>query len=213
MAVHRRDRSGLSRRGDGHISFARLPGLHDHLGGLFLQIHHRRYLDPGRAAVTQIKMRPRDADQPHLPVQSAVKGEIRLLRVHPVVIAIVHGDGQGVFLTHTSGKVHPEGRVAALVAGQFFTVEVHLRRHGGSGKFQPGFAALLQSGAVQLTDIPAGPPVIVVAAVLAVGGVPGVGQRYGFAGCLGGLQRAGGGLDKGPAGVEQHNGSHMVPPC
>ena len=88
-----------------------------------IQIHHRRDPDARRAAVTQRKVGGRHHDEVHIPVQTAVEGEIRFLGVDGVVVAVVHRNDQQVFRFEMSGKVDPEGGIPALVFRQRFAVE------------------------------------------------------------------------------------------
>ena len=79
------------------------------------------------------------------------------------------------------GQVNPEGRVAALVLGQLFTVQVNGGGHGGAVQLQNCFAVCRDGGLFQGQRIPAGAAVVIVAAVLTVYGVPCMGQSNGLA--------------------------------
>ena len=118
--------------------------------------------------------------QGHIPVNAAVEGEVRLLGVHGVVVAVVHADGQQVLVFQVVGQVHPEGRVAALVLGQLFPVQVNGGGHGCAVQLQNSLAACRDGGLFQCQRIPAGAAVVIVAAVLTVHRVPCVGQGDGL---------------------------------
>src|SRR5699024_7406475 len=98
-----------------------------------------------------------------------------------VVLAVVDADGQQVVVLQSAGQLDPEGRIPALVPGELVAVEIDLGRHRRALKFQPELFAGGQLGAGELLCVPAGAAVIVVAAVLAVFCVPGVGQGHGLA--------------------------------
>ena len=114
--------------------------------------------------------------QSYIAVNAAVEGEVCLLGVHGVVVAVVHADRQQIFLFEMFGQVHPEGRIAALVLGQLFPVQVNGGGHGGTVQLQNSLAACRDGGLCQGQRIPAGAAVVIVAAVLTVYGVPCVGQ-------------------------------------
>lgn len=61
-----------------------------------------------------------------------------------------------------------------------FPVDRDVRRIGCALEFQPGFLAGIQRRLGELLGVTAGAPVVIVAAVLAVYCVPGVGQGDGF---------------------------------
>ena len=62
--------------------------------------------------------------QGYIAVNAAVEGEVCLLGVHGVVVAVVHADRQQIFLFEMFGQVNPKGGIAALVLGQLFAVQV-----------------------------------------------------------------------------------------
>ena len=146
----------------------------------------------------------RDDVQGHIPVNAAVEGKVCLLGVHGVVVAVVHADGQQVLVFQVVGQVHPEGGVAALVLGQFFPVQVNGGSHGCAVQLQNSLAACRDGGLCQGQCIPAGAAVVIVAAVLTVHRVPGVGQGNGLAHNGGG--DAGVLLGKMPVAMIQQDG-------
>ena len=74
------------------------------------------------------------------------------------------------------GQFHTEGRIATFVPDKLLPIQINLRRVVGSVDFQIVFFTAQFLGR-ELAHIPAHSAVIIVAAVLAVDGVPGVGQR------------------------------------
>ena len=199
---------GLAVYGDVNL-FPVVPGLHGDGGALLFQIHHRGHLDARGAVLEQLEVLRRHGDQVHGPVEAAVEGEVRLLGIYGFIILVVDGNGKGVFLRQLPGKLHPEGGVAALVAAELFAVEIDLGGHGRAADFKKQALArgLLRP---QLAHVPAGTAVIVVAAVLAVDGVPGVGKGDGLApgGVFHGLRRGDGGFQKPPSLVDVCDFTH-----
>ena len=153
-----------------------LPGFHGDHGVLCFQIHHRGDLDARGSAVTQFKMGSGYHDQIHPPVQSAVEGEVRLLGIDPVIVRVVQAYDQRVILLQIL-QPDPEGAVAALMAANLLTVEHYLTGVGSSQEFQPDLIARMDLRFGQLPGIIAGAPVVIIAAVLTVNRVPGMGQR------------------------------------
>ena len=119
--------------------------------------------------------------QRYIAVNAAVEGEIRLLRVDRVIVAVVHRDGQYIVAgAQGVGNVHAEGGVAALVLGQLLSVQADHGGHGHAVKLQHGAPARRELRHGQNLGIVAGAAVVIVAAVLPVHGVPGVGQGDGL---------------------------------
>ena len=144
--------------------------------GFQIGAQHRGDAQTGRAVVVQRKVRLGHNQQMHRAVDAAVEGEVGLLRVDRAVFAVVHGDGQGVLRRQRGRQIDTEGGVAALMPGQLLPVQ---RDHGGHGnalKFQPDLLAVTVVGGLKRLCIKAGAAVVVIAAVLSVLGVPGVGQ-------------------------------------
>ena len=119
--------------------------------------------------------------QSYIAVNAAVEGEVCLLGVHGVVVAVVHADRQQIFLFEMFGQVNPEGRIAALVLGQLFPVQIDYSGHSGTVQLQNCFTVCRDGGLCQCQRIPAGAAVVIVAAVLTVHCVPCVGQGNGLA--------------------------------
>ena len=210
-AVRHRHGPGLAGQGKcdlGIIGRAFYPRLGHDGGGAFFQIDHRCDLQPRSAVIAQRKMGLGHQNQADIPVQPAVKGEIRLLRVDSLAAGVADRDSQLVVVLQVIGQIHPEGRIPAGVLGQLFAVQIDFGRHGRALKFQPDPAVFRRFRPVQVAEIPAFAPVVVVAAVLAVLGVPGVGQRYRDARNIGGVF----GLDEGPILIQRMNGTHRCFP-
>ena len=146
----------------------------------------------------------RDDMQGHIPVNAAVEGKIGFLGIHGVVVAVVHGNCQQIFLFEVVGQVYPEGGVAALVLSQLFTVQVNGSGHGCAVQLQNSLAACRDGGLCQGQRIPAGAAVVIVAAVLTVHCVPGVGQGNGLTHNSGGDARVL--LGKMPVALIQQDG-------
>ena len=140
--------------------------------------HLRRHAQGGRTVVIQRKVTVRYNKDMYIAVDAAVEGKVRFLRVDRAVGAVVHGHSQRVLRSQCGGQVDAEGGIAAHMAGQFFAVQGNHRRHGGTLKFQPDFLIVGVCGGGKFLGIGAGPAEVIVAAVGAVGGVPGVGQGH-----------------------------------
>ena len=210
-AVRHRHGPGLAGQGKGDLGIigrAFHPCLGHDGGGAFFQIDHRCDLQPRSAVIAQRKMGLGHQNQADIPVQPAVKGEIRLLRVDSLAAGVADRDSQLVVVLQVIGQIHPEGRIPAGVLGQLFAVQIDFGRHGRALKFQPDPAVFRRFRPVQVAEIPAFAPVVVVTAVLAVLGVPGVGQRYRDARTVGGVF----GLDEGPILIQRMNGTHRCFP-
>ena len=120
----------------------------------------------------------RNGDQRYIPVQSAIEGEVRLLGVYIVVFGIVHRHAQQIFRFQCLRQVCPEGGKAPLVVVQLPAVQIDIGDVGSAVDLQNGSAALLQLRLGKCLAVQGGAPPVVVAAVLAVDGVPGVGKLH-----------------------------------
>ena len=167
----------LSVHGEGNLVGVLHPRLHRDLHCFALQIgDNGGDLNAGGAAAVQVETGLGHHHQLHAAVQPSIEGEVGALRVD-VVAAVVHADGeQGLILLEVIGDIHPEGGVAPLMAGRLFHVQEHLAGVGRAVKFQVCPAPGGDIRPLQAPGVPAGSPVVVVAAVLAVHGVPGVGE-------------------------------------
>ena len=199
-ALFHRGGEGLPLQCKGHVLCAHHGGFHGDLGGLGSKVGDDGGHLQCRCAISgQGKVLCRDDVQGHIPVNAAVEGKIGFLGIHGVVVAVVHGNCQQIFLFEVVGQVYPEGGVAALVLGQLFTVQVNGGGHGCAVQLQNSLAACRDGGLCQGQRIPAGAAVVIVAAVLTVHCVPGVGQSNGLTHNSGG--DAGVLLDKMPVAL------------
>ena len=181
-AVFHRGGDALAFQRKGHALCAHHGGFHGDFGGLSGKVgDDGRYLQSRCAVCGQGEMLCRNDVQSYIAVNAAVEGEVCLLGVHGVVVAVIHADGQQIFLFEMFGQVNPEGRIAALVLGQLFAVQVDYSGHSGTVQLQNCFAVCRDGGLCQGQRIPAGAAVVIVAAVLTVHGVPCVGQSNGLA--------------------------------
>ena len=181
-AVLYRSSEGLSFQCKGYALCAHHGGFHSNFNGLGGKVGDDGGHLQRRGTISgQGEVLCRDDVQGHIPVKAAVEGEVCLLGVHGVVVAVVHADRQQIFLFEMFGQVNPKGRIAALVLGQLFAVQVDYSGHSGTVQLQNCFAACRDGGLCQSQRIPAGAAVVIVAAVLTVHGVPCVGQGNGLA--------------------------------
>lgn len=126
--------------------------------------------------VHQIKMTGIRTDDVHRAIQSAVEGEVGHLRIDPVVDAIVHSDHQQIFLPQIFRQIDPEDGVSAVMVRQLFAIEIDVGRGAGASDLQEAAVRLGKVCPADALSIPPHAPVIVVAAILAVNVVPGVGK-------------------------------------
>ena len=181
-AVFRRSGDALAFQRKGNALCTHHGGFHSDFGGLSGKVgDDGGHLQSRCAVCGQSEMLCRNDVQSYIAVNAAVEGEVCLLGVHGVVVAVVHADRQQIFLFEMFGQVNPKGRIAALVLGQLFAVQVDYSGHSGTVQLQNCFAACRDGGLCQSQRIPAGAAVVIVAAVLTVHGVPCVGQGNGLA--------------------------------
>ena len=89
-------------------------------------LHRGRDLDARRAIIVQIKPTCSHAEQRDRAVQSAVKSEVGFLRIHMVIGGIVNLHENLVLLIQDLGQIDPPGGIAAIVAGNIFSIHNHL---------------------------------------------------------------------------------------
>ena len=115
--------------------------------------------------------------QRYIAVNAAVEGEIGFLRVDGVIVAVVHIHAQQVAaVAQRIGNVHAKCRIAALMLSKLLLVQVDLGGHGNGVKLQNGTSVFRQGNVRQHGGVAAGAAIVVIAAVLPVHSVPGVGQ-------------------------------------
>ncbi len=162
---------------DLHLSAVHLmEGLHP--DPAVLTVHGGRDLEAGTTEIVHVEVVLVHDHQQHIPVNPAVEGEVRLLRVHPVVAAVVRVDGEGVVLLENIRHIPAEGGVAPVVGPHLRPVELHLGGgvHPLELQVYPLVRPEVRPGKAFLVD--ARTPPVVVPAVLAVDGVPGVGHIH-----------------------------------
>ena len=143
--------------------------------------------------------------QAHIPVDAAVEGKVCFLGINAVVDAVVYLHRELVFCLQQLRNLCPEGGVATVMGAELLTVQ----QYGGAGidalKLQPDLLLCRVKGrCCKAGAVGAGTPPVIVAAVLTVHGVPGVGQCYGS----GHAVRAG----ELPVLHELCNTTHPIPP-
>ena len=156
--------------------------LNSHLTAALVKVSHsRRDLDGHSAVFGKGKVCSGYNMQRYIAVNAAVEGEVGLLGVDGVVVAVVHIHAQQVAaVAQRIGNVHAKCRIAALVLSQLLLVQIDLGGHGNGVKLQNGASVFRQGDVRQHGGVAAGAAVVVIAAVLPVHGVPGVGQGDGF---------------------------------
>ena len=156
--------------------------LHSHLTAAFVKVSHsRRDLDGHSAVCGKGKVSSRYNMQRNIAVNAAIEGEVGFLRVNGVVVAVVYIYAQQVAaVAQRIGNVHAKCRIAALMLSKLLLVQVDLGGHGNGIKLQNGTSVFRQGNVRQHGGVAAGAAIVVIAAVLPVHGVPGVGQGDGF---------------------------------
>ena len=157
-------------------------GLHRHFTAAGVEVCDNRCdLDGHSAVFGKGKVRSGHNMQRHIAVNAAVEGEIGLLRVDGVVVAVVHIHAQQVTaVAQRIGNVHAKCRIAALMLSELLLVQIDLGGHGNGVKLQNGASVFRQDDVRQHGGVAAGAAVVVIATVLPVDGVPGMGQGDGF---------------------------------
>ena len=154
----------------GHVA-RRHPALYAHLRAR--AFGRRRHADAGRTEVIQREMRLVHHQQTNHAVDAAVEREVRHLRIHAVVLAVVHFDSQLVLVRQQPGQVRAERGVAAVVAAHVLPVQADLRRGIHAVKFNPHFLRVrVEFRLLKRQRVSACAALVVVAAVLPVDGVP-----------------------------------------
>ena len=82
--------------------------------------------EAGSAEVFQVEVDSRNRDDVHVPVETAVEGEVSHLGVDGFIRAVVHLDDE-VLILHVLGKKDTEGGVASVVMGEMISVEEDVR--------------------------------------------------------------------------------------
>ena len=156
--------------------------LHSHLTAALVKVSHsRRDLDGHSAVCGKGKVSSRYNMQRNIAVNAAIEGEVGFLRVNGVVVAVVYIYAQQVAaVAQRIGNVHAKCRIAALMLSKLLLVQVDLGGHGNGVKLQNGTSVFRQGNVRQHGGVAAGAAIVVIAAVLPVHGVPGVGQGDGF---------------------------------
>ena len=156
--------------------------LNSHLTAALGKVSHsRRDPDRHRAVFSKGKVSSGHNMQRYIAVNAAVEGEVGLLGVDGVVVAVVHIHAQQVAaVAQRIGNVHAKCRIAALMLSELLLVQIDLGGHGNGVKLQNGASVFRQDDVRQHGGVAAGAAVVVIATVLPVDGVPGMGQGDGF---------------------------------
>ena len=161
-----------------HLRAGRVvPAFHPHLA--VGARHAGGHLQAGAAEVVHGEAVLVHHHQFHVPVNAAVEGEVRLLGIDPVVHAVVHLHHQVILLRQQSGDAAPEGGVTAVVVQHRMAVQLHIGAGIHALKLQIHILRRrVESGHGEVLLIGAGAAPVVVAAILPVHSVPGVGDIH-----------------------------------
>ena len=180
-------------------------GLHRHFTAAGVEVRdNRRDLDGHSAVFGKGKVGGGHNMQRYIAVNAAVEGEVGLLGVDGIVVAVVNRNSQLICtIVQSIGDVNAESRIPALVLGYFLTVQTDNCSHSHAVKLQNRAAAVGQFRLLQYTGVAAGAAVVVVAAVLTVYSVPSVGKGDRLVMTF---------LGKNPTGVQQNCFAHRMTP-
>jgi hypothetical protein len=117
----------------------------------------------------------RKEDQTDASIEAAVEGEVRLLGIDAVRGTVVRDDRQE-FIAGNHRERTAEGRIAAVMMGEEFAIEIDVRRHSYALEFEIKLLIVLENDFPKLFLIEGAAAVIVVPAVGAVFGIPSVGE-------------------------------------
>ena len=137
-------------------------------------LHGGHHLHTGSAVVVQVKVALFHAQHGYIPVNAAVEGEIRHLGIYRFIGAVVCIDHQQV-LRQNFRQLGTEGGVAAVMLGNLPTVPVDCGAAVHAVELQVMHRGAAQFIGGECLGVGALASVIVVATVLAVCAVPGVG--------------------------------------
>ena len=117
--------------------------------------------------------------QLHIPVNAAIESKVRHLGVDPVIFAVIHIYLQVVFRLQIGGDITAEGRVATVVSHNLSSVQADPGRGIDPLKLQIHLLGVtVKIGHSKHLAVAACAPLIVIAPVLPVQGVPGVGNIH-----------------------------------
>ena len=117
-------------------------------------------------------------DQLNVTVDTAVEGEIRLLRINAVVFGVIHLNDHMVLCHNAVGNIGTEGRITSIVHSNRFAVENDLCRCVYACKFDVKSFILAKGGSSKVFFVNAGTAIVVVTAILTVDIVPRVRNIY-----------------------------------
>ena len=133
-------------------------------------------------------------DQVDVAIDAAIEGEVRLLRIDPVVFPVVDEDLENVFRLEGRSEVDTERGIAAIVLSDFLLVEENAARGVDTLEFDIEPIPILHLGTLEAAGVDGFSPIVVATAVLAIEGIPGVGDGDVF-------RRLGSGIDEDPVGI------------
>ena len=119
-------------------------------------------------------------NQIDISVKTAVESEVGHLRINAVVGGVIHGNRKGILPRQLVGQIHTPGGITAVVVREMFPVQIDVGGGIGTVDFQIMPVPCHHGITAQFLFIHTGAAEIIVAAVLPVCGIPGMGQRNVF---------------------------------
>jgi hypothetical protein len=133
-------------------------------------------LDARTAAIIQINMALANTDDADITVQAAIEGEVSHLGIDSFIGSVVYSDNQQVAVAQSVGHIHTPGGITAVMMSQVLSIQINIGRGVGTLQFQIVASSLGQSGFLKALGIVASSAMVIIAAILAVNGVPAVRQ-------------------------------------
>ena len=130
----------------------------------------------GCSVVIKVKVRLVHCDKVYVSVKTAVEGKVCHLRINLLVGRVVNDNRDLGSVGDLLGDIYSPSRVTAVVMSELFAVNVNVSRRICAAEFEIVKVALGESGLLKSLFIKARAAEVIVAAVIAVLVVPGVGK-------------------------------------
>ena len=137
-----------------------------------------RDMDTGMPMLQEFKMGFRDSDDVDTAIQSAVEGKIRMLGINRFIWRVIHRDHKQIVILKCFRQLHPPGRITAVVMTKMHSIQIHIGRRIGSVDLQEISLPCRKFRSLNLFCIAASSSEIIVAPVLTICCVPGMGQIH-----------------------------------
>ena len=133
-------------------------------------------LKTGAAVVVKIEVGLAGGDEVYVTVKTAVEGEVCHLGVDGFVGSVVYYDSDLGIIGDLIGEVNAPGGVTAIVVSELLAANVNVSRGVSATDLEVVYLSLGEGGLIKSLYVEAGATEVIVAAVLTVGCIPGVGE-------------------------------------